>query len=50
MGISETGQQIGEKLFVLLDEPLKNELTKYVLENRGINPHREAFHSYSSAC
>ena len=34
MDISETGQQIGEKLFVLLDETQKNELTKYVLERK----------------
>lgn len=34
MDISETGWQIGEKLFVLLDEIQKHELTKYVLERK----------------
>lgn len=34
MDISENGWQIGEKLFVLLDETQKNELTKYVLERK----------------
>jgi len=34
LDISETGWQIDEKLFVLLDEPQKHELTKYVLERK----------------
>lgn len=34
MDISETGQQIGEKLFVLLNETQKHELTKYVPERK----------------
>lgn len=34
LDISEAGWQIGEKLFVLLDEIQKHELTKYVLERK----------------
>lgn len=33
--ISETGRQIGEKLFVVLDTVQKRELIKYVLECDG---------------
>ena len=34
LDISETGCQIGEKLFILLEETQKNGLTKYVLERK----------------
>ena len=34
MDISENGRQIGEKLFVLLNDAQKNELTRYILEQK----------------
>ncbi|MDE7244507.1 MAG: winged helix-turn-helix domain-containing protein [Oscillospiraceae bacterium] len=39
MDISESGQQIGEKLFALLDNEQRRELTQYVLvQKQGCNP------------
>ena len=47
LDISESGRQIGEKLFVLLDADQRKELGKYICEQGVQDSSSEDFHSFS---